>query len=73
MPCRATQDGWVIVKSSDKVQSTGGGNGNPLQYSCLESPMDSVKKQKYMAPEYDPTPTPRLEGVQCAAGKSRDY
>ena len=35
--------------------------------------MDSVKKQKYMAPEYDPTPTPRLEGVQCAAGKSRDY
>ena len=44
MPCRATQDGWVIVKSSDEMWSTGEGNGNPLQYSCLKNPMDSLKK-----------------------------
>ena len=33
-------DGWVIVESSDKMWSTGGGNGQPLQYSCLENSMD---------------------------------
>ena len=31
MPFRATQDGWIIVKHSDKLWSTGGGNGNPLR------------------------------------------
>ena len=46
MPCGATQDGWVIVESSDKTWSTGEGNGKPLQYSCLENPMNSMKKQK---------------------------
>ena len=35
----------VIVKSSDKTWSTGGGNGNPLQDSCLENPMNSMKRQ----------------------------
>ena len=40
MPCRATQDGGVIVESADKTWSSGEGNGNPLQYSCLETPMD---------------------------------
>ena len=46
MPCRATQDGLVMVESSDKTQSTREGNGKPLQYSCLENPMNSMKKQK---------------------------
>ena len=46
MSCRATQDGWVMVESSDKMWSTGKGNGKPLQYSCLENPMNSMKKQK---------------------------
>ena len=36
----ATQDGWVMVDSSDKTWSTGEGNGKPLQYSCLENPVD---------------------------------
>ena len=45
MPCRATQDGWVMLESSDKMQSTGEGNGKPLQYSCLENPMNSMKRQ----------------------------
>ena len=34
MPSRATQDGWVTAESSDKMWSTGGGNGKPLQYTC---------------------------------------
>ena len=46
MPCRATQDGWVMVERSDKLWSTGEGNGKPLQYSCLENPMNSMKRQK---------------------------
>ena len=43
MPCGATQDGWVTVERSDRMWSTGEGNGKPLQYSCLENPM---KRQK---------------------------
>ena len=54
MSCMATQDGWVIVKSSDKMGSTGGGNGNPLQYSCQENTMDHMKKQNDMTPEDEP-------------------
>ena len=46
MPYRATQDGRVIVESSDKTFSTGEGNGKPLQFSCLENPMNSMKRQK---------------------------
>ena len=46
MPCRATQDGQLMVESSDKMWSTRGGNGKPLQYSCLENPMNSMKRQK---------------------------
>ena len=41
--CRATQDGWVMVERSDRMLSTGEGNGKPLQYSCLENPMNSRK------------------------------
>ena len=41
---RATQDGQVMVESSDKMWSTGEGNGKPLQHSCLENPMNSMKR-----------------------------
>ena len=34
------------MESSDKMWSTGEGNGKPLQYSCLENPMNSMKRQK---------------------------
>ena len=51
---RATQDGQVTVKSSDKTWSTGGGNGNPFQYSSLEKAMNSMKRQKDMTPEDEP-------------------
>jgi len=33
------------VERSDRTWSTGEGNGKPLQYSCLENPMSSMKRQ----------------------------
>ena len=45
MPCAATQDGRVMVERSDTMWSTGEGNGKPLQYSCLENPINSMKRQ----------------------------
>ena len=41
-----TQDEQVMVESSDKMWSTGEGNGKPLQYFCLENPMNSMKRKK---------------------------
>ena len=64
-PCRATQDGHVIVESSDKMWSTGGGNGKP-QYSCRENLMNYVKGQKDMILQDE---LPRSEGVQYATGE----
>ena len=40
------QDSQAMVESSDKMWSTGEGNGKPLQYFCLEYPMNSMKRQK---------------------------
>ena len=45
MPCGATQDRQVMVERSNRMWSTGEGNGKPLQYSCLENPMNSMKRQ----------------------------
>ena len=66
MQCRATQDGQVMVESSDKIWSAGNGNGKPLQYSCLEKPMNSVKRQKDMTLKDE---LPRSVGAQCATGE----
>ena len=44
MPCGAN-DGQVMVERSDRMWSTGEGNGKPLQYFCLENPMNSMKRQ----------------------------
>ena len=41
----ATQDGQVMVERSDRMRSTGEGNGKPLQYSCLENPMNNMIRQ----------------------------
>ena len=46
MPCRATQDGRVIAEGSDKMWTSGEGNGKPLHHSCLENPLNSMKRQK---------------------------
>ena len=66
MLCRATHDGQVIVESSDKTGPTGEGNGKPLHYSCLENPMNSMKRQKDMTLKDE---LPRLLGAQYATGE----
>ena len=68
MLCMATQDGQVMVESSDKMWSTGEGNGKPLQYSCLENPMNSIKRQKDRTMKDE---LPRLVGAQNATGDQR--
>ena len=45
MPCGATHDGQVMVERSDIMWSTGEWNGEPLQYSCIENAMNSMKRQ----------------------------
>ena len=53
-------------KSSDKMWSTGKGNGKPLQYSCLENPMNSMKRQKDRTLKDE---LPMLVVAQYAAGE----
>ena len=53
------------MESSDKTWSTEEGNGKPLQYSCLENPMNSAKRQNYRTLKEE---LPRLVGVQYATG-----
>ena len=65
MPCGATQDGWVMVERSDRMWSTGEGNGKPLQYSCLEKPMNSMKRQYERTPREE---LPRSLVAQYATG-----
>ena len=65
MPCGATQDGQVMVERSDRMWSTGEGNGKPLQYSCLENPMNSRKRQKDRILKEE---LPRSFGAQYATG-----
>ena len=65
MLCRATQDGWITVESSYKMWSTGEGNGKPLQYFCLENPMNSMKRQKDRTQKDE---LPRSIGAQFATG-----
>ena len=62
---RATQDGWVMVESSEQTWSTGEGNGKPLQYSCLENPMNSMKRQNDRTLKDE---LPRSVGAQYATG-----
>ena len=65
MLCRATQDEWVMVESPVKMWSTGEGNGKPLQYSCLENPINSMKRQKDRTLKDE---LPRSVGAQYATG-----
>ena len=60
---RANQDGQVMVERPDRMWSTGEGNGKPLQYSCLENPMNSMKRQnnRILNEEF-----PRSVGAQYA-------
>ena len=69
MPCRDTQDGRVMVESSDKMQSTGEGNGKPLQHSCLENHLNRMKRQKVMTLKDE---LPRSVGALYAAKERRN-
>ena len=65
MLCWATQDRGVMVEKSDRMWSTGEGNGKPFQYSCLENPMNSMKRQKDGTLKDE---LPRSVGAQYATG-----
>ena len=65
MPCRATQDRWVMVERSDRKWSTGEGTGKAFQYSFLENPMNSMKRQNDRILKEEP---PRSVGAQYATG-----
>ena len=65
MPCGATQDRQVMVKRSDRMWSTGERNGKPLQYSCFENPMNSMKRQNDRITKEE---LPRSVGTQYATG-----
>ena len=60
-----TQDEWVMVERSDRVWSTGEGNVRPLHYSCLENPMNSMKRQDDRILKEE---LPRLVCAQYATG-----
>ena len=68
--CGATQDGRVMVEKSDRMWSTGEGNGKPLQYSWLENPMNSMKRQNDRIPKEE---LPRSLGAQYATGDQWRY
>ena len=62
----ATQDRQVMVERSDRMWSTGEGNGKPFQYSYLENPMNSMKRQNDRILKEE---LPRLVGAQYATGE----
>ena len=68
MLCGATNDGRVMVERSDRMWSTGEGNGKLLQYSCFENPMNSMKRQNDRILKEE---LPRLVGAQYATGDQR--
>ena len=55
-----------MVESSDIMWSTGEGNGKPLQYSCLENPMNNMKRQNDITLKDD---LPGFIGAQYATGE----
>ena len=61
----ATPDRRVMVERSDRMWSTGEGNGKALQYSCLENTVNSMKRQKDRTLKDD---LPRSVGAQYATG-----
>ena len=65
MPYRATQDRWVMVENSDKMWSSGERNGKSLQYSCLENPISSMKRQNDRTLKDE---QPRSVGAQYVTG-----
>ena len=65
MPCGANQDGWIMVERADRLWSTGEGNGKPFQYSCLENPVNSMKRKNDRILKGE---LPGMVGAQYATG-----
>ena len=61
----ATQDGRVMLERFDRIWYTGERNGKPLQYSCLETHMNSMKRQNDRILKEE---LPRSVGAQYATG-----
>ena len=55
-----------MVERSERMWSTGEGNGKPLQHSCFENPMNSMKRQKDRMLKDE---LPRLVGAQYGTGE----
>ena len=68
MPYGATQVGQVMVERSDRMWSTGEGNGRPLHYSCLENTMNSTKRQNDRILKEE---LPRLVSAHYSTGDQR--
>ena len=67
----ATQDGQVMVERSDRMWSTGEGNGKPTWYSCPKNLMNSMKRQNDRILKEE---LPRSVGAQYATGDQwRNY
>ena len=64
-PLLLTLDVWAMVERSDRMWSTAEGNGKLLQYSCLENPMNSMKRQNDRILKEE---LPRSVGAQYATG-----
>ena len=62
---RAIQDGQITVKSSDKRWCTGEGNGKSLHHSCLENPLNTIKRKKDTTLKDE---LPKLVGAQYVTG-----
>ena len=62
---KSHKHGQFMMESSDKMWSTGEGNGKPLQYSCLKNLINTMKRQKDMTLKDE---LPRLVGAQYATG-----
>ena len=68
MPYGANQDRRVMVERSDRMWSTGEGNGKPPQYSCLDNPMNSMKRQNDRILKEE---LPKLVSAQYVTGDQR--
>ena len=68
MSCGATQDRQTMEQSFDETWSTGEGNGKPPQYSCLENPMNSMKRHEDMTLKDE---VPRPVGVNSSMQEIR--
>ena len=57
------------MKISDRTWPTGEENGKPLQYSCLQNPMNNIKREKYRTLKDE---LPRSVDAQDATGEEEE-